>query len=201
VSGKLYFYLPATSVAELVALSFDEELDGNEDYYGKNYTRGTSENTETLPYLQFATPSARIDYINKKLTGLSPDTNYYISIHTEELGGLSLSSETNSLTQQDSNITQQNGNTLSNVAGEIPIEDSWIGHDIDIVQTRIEIPYGDSDPQVLAIPDTPAAPDSSTTPLDLAATGLNLDLAYFLVAMLLFGTFLRKPVIPAEAGI
>jgi hypothetical protein len=139
---KLYFYLPASSGAELVAVTFDDTTEGNEIYYGNSYTRSTGANAVNLAYLQFDEPIAAIDYENEILTGLKPDTNYKISI-SEELAPESFSLKPLSA-------------ALSNGAGTTPIDESWIGNDVDIIQTRI-VPYGDSDPQVLEIPARPDA--------------------------------------------
>jgi hypothetical protein len=263
--ATLYFYLPATLSAELIALSFDEELDGTEDYYGKSYTRSTSAIEQYLPYLQLATPEAEIDFIYELLTGLIPETAYDISVPLEQFSLKPLSS------------------TLADDSGIIEIDESWIGSDINITLRTTGVPYGDSEAQVLSIPPrpeataplkqlvktapksegdkgkvsglkvgmeystdpnaapgswttvtstddldlppgtyyfreiadgehfateyvtvvipsflAPVAPDSSAEPLGLAGTGVNLDLAYLLVVLLLaFGTLLKKRVILA----
>jgi hypothetical protein len=186
--SKLYFYLPATGEdAELLAVSFYQN-EGNKPYYGLDYHRADDvENEENLEFLQLATPSATIDNTNKKLTGLVENAYYDISIHTQQLGSLSLSLEPQSLTQQNGQIIQANGD------GEIPFDESWEGYSIDVIQSYT-IPYSDSEAQVLDIPGTPAVPTDSNSPaeLDLTATGLNLDLAYLLLALLLFATFLKK---------
>jgi hypothetical protein len=195
-----------------LALSFEPD-EGNKPYYGLKYQReDNDENEETLKYLQLDTPSAAIDLTNKKLTGLLPDTDYDISIHNGGLGGLSLDLDTHSLTQhngvvtqhngvvtqQNGVVTQQNGSIIqANGEGEILFDVSWEGYSIDIVQSYT-IPYSDSEAQVLDIPGMPAVPGDSAAPLDLAGTGLDLDLAYILMVLLLaFGTVLRKRVISA----
>jgi hypothetical protein len=202
VSGKLYFYLPFTGSSELVALSFDPD-ESNKPYYGLDYQReDNDENEEDLEYLQLSTPSANIDFINKKLTGLLPDANYDISIHNGGLGGLSLDLDTHSLTQHNGVVTQQNGSIIqANGEGEISFDESCEGYSIDIVQSYT-IPYSDSEAQVLDIPGMPAVPGDSAAPLGLAGTGLDLDLAYILMVLLLeYGTVLRKRVTPVKTGI
>jgi hypothetical protein len=274
--ATLYFYLPATSGAELVALSFDEELEGNEVYYGKSYTRSTSAIEQYLPYLQLAKPEAEIDFTYELLTGLIPETAYDISVPLEEFSLKPLSS------------------TLADDSGIIEIDENWIGADIEIILRSDGVPYGDSEAQVLdikprpeatdelkalvstkpasegdkgkvsglkvgmaystdpnaapdewilvdseddlelapgtyyfrkaatgdtfateyitivipgyqepVVPNEPANPDSSAEPLGLAGTGVNLDLAYLLVVVLLLaGCFIpARTVIPAKAGI
>jgi hypothetical protein len=259
-----------------LAVSFDE-IDDYEDYYGVTYARTTDKNLniKTLEYLQLAIPNAAIDYTNEILTGLVSQTNYDISIAEEIV--------TSSLSLKPFSAAVANG------AGEIPIDDSWLGNDIDIKRTRTAIPYADSVPQSLNVkarraatealeqlvptapksngasgtisgltadmeystdpdtapgswttvgsagdldlptgtyyfreiadnenfatdyvtviipeylavdvPDSPDSPADSENPggLNLATTGLNLDLAYLLALLLLaFGTVLKKRVI------
>jgi hypothetical protein len=142
-SGTVYLYLPISGAA-LLALSFDP-VDNSEEYYGTTYARtdNPSNNVKTLERLKLPTPLAHIDYENEKLIDLISDTNYDISvpIQTQSLSLLSL---------------QPFALPHTDIAGETPIDDSWIGQTIDIIQKRIEIPIGDSDPQHLQIPPRPA---------------------------------------------
>jgi hypothetical protein len=74
---------------------------------------------------------------------------------------------------------------------EISDGESFATESVEIVITAFPTPD---------VPDSPAdspAPDSSAAPLDLATTGLNLNLAYLLVALLL----VVGCVIPTKAGI
>jgi hypothetical protein len=276
--GILYFYLPATSTDELVALSFDE-IESTDRYYGVKYEHlANNTNEQDLEYLKFPIPVVAIDYTKEILTGLNysdDDVDYDISIAGE------LESESFSL--KPFSTIQPNGE------GEVPIDESWMDNSIEIFLTTSSILYEDSDTQSIEIParlsvtdplialvtsapaseggdgkvsglksgmaystdpnaapdewisvdseddivllpgtyyfreaatgdtfateaievvipeyqapvapdspDSPSSdsPDSSAAPLGLAGTGLNLDLAYLLMVLLLaFGTVLRK---------
>jgi hypothetical protein len=143
-SHQLYFYLPATSSAELLAVGFLDPVKDSEEYYGATNTRAAANtNTQTLLHLQLPTPLANIDYENEKLIDLNQSVNYDISIAQQ------LEPESFSLKPLSA--------ALSNGAGEIPIDESWMGESIDIFQTRIAIPYGDSDTQNLGISPRPDA--------------------------------------------
>lgn len=99
-------------------------------------TATSSEATLTVNKIQLPTPTATIDYVNEKLTGLTANVGYKIKV--------------------------DNGNEqeiTANVDGKISIEAGWFGTELSIKQKASDDNHIDSEEQKIGISARPAAPD------------------------------------------
>lgn len=102
-------------------------------------------------------PNAGIGYIDEKITQLEANANYLIA--DEEL--------------------------TSDKTGTISIKDEWFGKELTIVTPARDITYRNSEPQILEIPERPAAPTKLVTKDvtqyggdDGTITGVTSDMEY-----------------------